>query len=175
MRKVFSFILNFYSMIFLVLTILLCLYFNTVKGEELGKAYLRAYLFLNIGVRGIIAFITNTYPPTARTIAQAYNWEQGTLIQRELAANIGAIGVMGLLCLYFDGLFWLASLIGGTLGCIISETQNLFSIFRENHHPFGKEGDKSYYIISFALFFGMHIDLIISFFSLILGLIILLP
>ena len=82
MRKLFHFLLNSYSALFLTITFISFLYFSLIRGENLSRAFLQAYLFWNIGVRGIIAFIANTYPPTALKIAKSYNWPEGTSIQR---------------------------------------------------------------------------------------------
>jgi hypothetical protein len=138
-------------------------------------ALLQAYLFWNIGIRGIVAFIANTYPPSANAIARAYNWQEGSHLQRELAANMGAVGLLGVLCLKFDGLFWLATILAGTLSCIISEIGNLTTLLKAGQHPFSKAKTESSYIVSLSLFVGMHLDLIMSFLMLGLGLYTLFP
>ncbi|WP_075883938.1 DUF6790 family protein [Candidatus Protochlamydia sp. W-9] len=175
MRKLFHFLLNSYSVLFFTITFACFLYYNLIEGENLSRAFLHAYLFCNIGVRGIVAFIANIYPPTALKIAKSYNWPEGASIQRELAAHMGAIGVLGILCLWFDGLFWLATVIAGTLSCLVSETANFAIIFKEKIHPFVKREIQTSYVVSKSLFAGMLLDVSLSLFSLILGLMNLIP
>lgn len=174
MKKLFGYFLNFYSIIFFVFTLISFLYYFLIEEESLAIAFIHAYLFWNIGVRGIIAFIANTYPPTAVKVAQAYDWHDVSM-QQELAAHSGTIGLLGILCIWFDGLFWLATLIGGTVICIISEIGNLTSIFKKENHPFSTKENTPSYVINIMLFIGMHLDLVIAVFALILGLSVLLP
>ena len=53
---------------------------------------------------------------------------------------MGAIGVLGILCLWFDGLFWAAAVIAGTLSCVISESSNFVLIFKEKNPSLCEEG-----------------------------------
>lgn len=171
MKKLFMFVLNFYSLLFLIITFVSFLFFYLNRKELAAAAFLHAYLFWNVGIRGVIAYVANTYPASACAIAQAYNWEKSSHLQTELAAYNGSLGILGIMSLWFTGgPFWLATLIGSTVSCILAEVLNLRTIFKKKYHSFGKIQSASSYIITSALFVGMHLDVTVACFSLVLGL-----
>jgi len=85
------------------------------------------------------------------------------------------MGLLGVLCLKFEGLFWLATILAGTLSCIVAEVGNLATLLKGRQLPFFKGENNTSYMVSLSLFLGMHLDLIMSCIMLLLGLYTLLP
>ncbi len=68
-------------------------------------------LVIYIGCMGIFAAIGHTF--YADQIAQMIGWQTGSPFQFEVAMANLAIGVLGIMCIWQRGNFWLAAVLGG--------------------------------------------------------------
>lgn len=74
------------------------------------EAFLLAFLVVVVGLQGIWAFLGHYFRPDE--IAAFIGWPAGNPFQREVAFANLAFGVLGVLCLWFRGGFWIATAVG---------------------------------------------------------------
>ncbi len=71
-------------------------------------------LVFGVGVIGLpLGFIPHVY--FADETARSIGWPPGSPFQFEVGVHDGAWGVLGFLCIWFGGLFWLATGLGWSL------------------------------------------------------------
>lgn len=99
------------------LTIAFTLIHLLITHEESRKKTIEIFLsyliFFNIGIMGILVFYAHTF--IATTTARSIGWAAGSPFQSELAVANLAFGVLGLLSIWYRGLFWLAIIIGANV------------------------------------------------------------
>lgn len=91
-------------------------------------------LVIAIGVTGVIAFSGHAFQ--ADQIAKDIGFPPGNPFQFEVAIADLTIGVLGILCIWFRGEFWLATIIATSvwlLGDAVGHLHELIS--HHNHHP----------------------------------------
>jgi hypothetical protein len=66
-------------------------------------------LAFNFGISGIYAFMGHAFVPDR--VAEYIGWPPGSPFQFEVAIANLAFGILGILCLWVRGTFWLASII----------------------------------------------------------------
>ena len=107
-----------------------------------AERFLAWILLLPIGVTGLWAGLTHVFFPT---VAAAHIGWQTSPFQFEVGVHDGAWGVLGFLCIWIGGLFWLATglgwslfMLGATYGHIIQTVRegdyapyNFFTVFSD--------------------------------------------
>ena len=87
------------------------------RGEKKASYVLRIYLLWLvawcIGVGGFIGFAAHSL--AADSIALYIGWLPGNPFQFEIAIANLAMGVLGLMCIWLDDQFWLATIISTTV------------------------------------------------------------
>ena len=103
-----------YTLFFLLAVVLASLHLllsrkprTPLRITELLLVYL---LFFSCGIGGLYAFMGHVFASDA--VAQSIGWPTGSPFQLEIGATNLAFGVLGILCLFFRGLFPLATTIG---------------------------------------------------------------
>lgn len=101
---------------------------NFMLGVVIALKYL---LFCNVGLMGLLGFYGHTF--IADEIARKIGWPIGNPFQFEVAVANLSYGVLGVMCLRFRGLFWMATAIGNAIflygaayGHIVQSTQGDF-------------------------------------------------
>lgn len=77
------------------------------------ETFLAYLIFFNIGVMGLLAVYAHTF--MADETALSIGWPMGNPFQSEIAVANLAFGVLGILALWFRGLFWLAVVLGNSI------------------------------------------------------------
>jgi hypothetical protein len=67
-------------------------------------------LVCNVGLSGLIGFYGHAF--LADEIAESIGWAKGSPFQFEIAVANLSYGFLGILCLWFRGVFWYATAIG---------------------------------------------------------------
>lgn len=153
-----SMFVEFYSLSFATITLICSFLIYKITPSTFVESFLLSSLIINIGVRGLFAFVGNWFQVFSRDIAIKYGWEPKNTYQKEIAAGDGALGCLGLLSYWFRGDFWTATLLATSLCWVLSEIANISSILRGKKDPSKKL--KADYNVSFPIFLGMHIDLL---------------
>lgn len=145
---------NYYSLTFIIISVFSGIILGMIYQLNLIEALIASFLFWNVGVRGIAAFIANHIPQYADEIAKNYGWEKGQSFQKEIAATDGAFGLLGVLSPFFSKEFGLAAILGFCFCTISSEFSGLSELYHDQ-----KREDHS---IAKILIFGMGLDLVVS-------------
>lgn len=152
--KTLNFFIDHYTVTFLGITLSSVLYLYLLANRSFTEAFLQSFLTWNVGVRGMVAFVTNWFPPFADQIAKQYGWPLQSSFQREIASAEGAFGLMGILCNWFQGDFWTATVIGVCFCWFFSELGGLIKIAKRRKDP--------NYHLNPSLHRGMRLDFIFS-------------
>lgn len=165
-QRSMNFVLDFYSLSFAFVTLISALTITFFSSSDFAEAFLVSQLFINIGVRGVLAFAANWLPLFSGNIAEKYGWEKQNSFQKEIAAADGAFGLLGILSYWIRGDFWTATIIGVSICWLLSEYANISTILKNRNDPVMKI--KSNYDVTPELFLGMHIDVVMAVISLII-------
>jgi hypothetical protein len=79
------------------------------KGR-VAEIFLLWMLVITVGVLSVFFFISHTL--LAKTTAQSIGWPAGNPFQSEVAVANLAVGILGILCYWMRGNFWIATVIG---------------------------------------------------------------
>ncbi len=92
-----------------VLCVIAGIILMAAKKMRFATAFLLAFLVCGVGFGSIFAFMGHFFVPDK--VAAGIGWPAGNPFQQEVAfANLG-IGLLGILCAWFRGNFWLATII----------------------------------------------------------------
>ncbi|HNY11322.1 MAG TPA: hypothetical protein PKK26_06985 [Candidatus Wallbacteria bacterium] len=93
----------------LILAIAIGIFQKVYRGKCFVTAFLLSLIVLTVGFTGIWAFMGHYFK--ADMVAQGIGWPAGNPFQKEVAFTNLGIGVLGILCIWFRGNFWLATII----------------------------------------------------------------
>jgi hypothetical protein len=79
------------------------------KGR-VAQIFLLWFLVIIVGVTGVFAFIGHTV--FADATARSIGWPAGNPFQSEVAVANLSVGILGILCYWMRGNFWIATVIG---------------------------------------------------------------
>jgi hypothetical protein len=77
---------------------------------RVAQIFLLWFLVITVGVSGVFAFIGHTV--FADATAQSIGWPTGNPFQSEVAVANLSVGILGILCYWMRGNFWIATVIG---------------------------------------------------------------
>lgn len=83
---------------------------NVLNKGQIIDLYLIYFLVGGVGVIGGLGFIGHVFFPNQ--VALMIGWPLGSPFQLEVGFHDGAWALLGFLCLYFRGNFWIATAIG---------------------------------------------------------------
>jgi len=89
----------------LVISLVQIFFFKTDAGTTL----LLNSLVINVGLGGLYAFIGHAF--FADRVAEYIRWPKGSPFQFEVAVTNLGLGVLGILCVWLRGNFWIATII----------------------------------------------------------------
>lgn len=83
------------------------------NAKSILEIFLAYGLVCNVGLSGIYAFMGHAFAPDQ--VAAYIGWPAGSPFQFEIAIANLSFGVLGLLCFWRRGDFWLATIIGHSI------------------------------------------------------------
>ena len=103
------------------------------KGR-VAQIFLLWLLVITVGIGSVFGFIAHTV--FADTTAASIGWPAGNPFQSEVAVANLAVGVLGILCYWMRGNFWIASVIGFSIWWLGDAVVHIRSIVVEaNYAP----------------------------------------
>ncbi|KIC76695.1 hypothetical protein DB41_EY00060 [Neochlamydia sp. TUME1] len=105
-----------------------------VKQAEPREILLSYLLFFNIGIMGLIAFSGHIFK--SDQIAALIGWPPGSPFQLEVGVADLAFGVLGILSLYFRGLFWVATVVSSSIFLMGNFCIHMDSYLDHNKAPY---------------------------------------
>ena len=122
------------------------------RPRTLGHAsevFLVWLLVVWAGIGGVFAFLSHTL--LANQTAMAIGWPTGNPFQSEVAVANLAVGVLGILCYWIRGSFWLATVIATSVWLGGDAVVHIYDIVvNQNYHP-GNAGLPFYFDILLPL------------------------
>lgn len=106
--------------------------------QLISEILLGRVLVTNVGLFGVIAFILHFF--RGETTAKDLGWTPKNAFQMETAFADLAMGVLGILCLFIGGNFWIATIIFASIyftGAVITHLTEL--ILKRNRSPLNSE------------------------------------
>ena len=104
-----------------------------VTRERVLHLLLLYALVLDVGVIGLIfGFIPHVFFPDQT--AERIGWPAGNPFQFEVGVHDGAWGVLGFLCIWIGGLFWLATGLGWSLFILGATYIHIVKVVREEDY-----------------------------------------
>jgi hypothetical protein len=101
---------------------------------RVAQIFLLWFLVIIVGVTGVFAFIGHTV--YADATAQSIGWPTGNPFQSEVAVANLSVGVLGILCYWMRGNFWIATVIGFSVWWLGDAVVHIRSIVVEaNYAP----------------------------------------
>ncbi|MFC1767989.1 DUF6790 family protein [Candidatus Margulisiibacteriota bacterium] len=93
------------------------------------------YLFvIFVGLNGLLAFYGHAF--MADQVAMKIGWQPGSPFQFEVAVSDLAFGVLGILCFWFRGNFWLATGIGNAIFLLGAAFGHIREMMKGNLAPY---------------------------------------
>jgi hypothetical protein len=118
------------------------------RPRTLGRAsegFLVWVLVVWAGIGGLLAFLSHTL--LAEQTARAIGWPTGNPFQSEVAVANLTLGVLGILCYWIRGSFWLATVIATSVWLLGDAVVHIYHIVvNQNYHP-GNTGLPFYFDI----------------------------
>jgi hypothetical protein len=104
-----------------------------MKGR-VAEIFLLWLLVIAVGILSILAFISHTV--FADTTAASIGWPTSNPFQSEVAVANLAVGILGILCYWMRGSFWIATVIGFSVWYLGDAVVHIRSIVVEaNYAP----------------------------------------
>jgi hypothetical protein len=101
---------------------------------RVAEIFLLWLLVITVGIQGIFAFIGHTV--YADTTAASIGWPADNPFQSEVAVANLSVGVLGILCYWMRGNFWVATAIGFSVWWLGDAVVHIWSIVVEaNYAP----------------------------------------
>ncbi len=114
-----------------------------------SEVFLVWFLVVWAGIGGVLAFLSHTL--LADQTARAIGWPTGNPFQSEVAVANLVVGVLGILCYWIRGNFWLATVIATSVWLLGDAVVHIYHIVvNQNYHP-GNAGLPFYYDILLPL------------------------
>jgi hypothetical protein len=114
-----------------------------------SEVFLVWFLVVWAGIGGVLAFLSHTL--LADQTARAIGWPTGNPFQSEVAVANLVVGVLGILCYWIRGNFWLATVIATSVWLLGDAVVHIYHIVvNQNYHP-GNAGLPFYFDILLPL------------------------
>ena len=114
-----------------------------------SEVFLVWFLVVWAGIGGVVAFLSHTL--LADQTARAIGWPAGKPFQSEVAVANLVVGVLGILCYWIRGDFWLATVIATSVWLLGDAVVHIYHIVvNQNYHP-GNAGLPFYFDILLPL------------------------
>jgi len=116
---------------------------NTGNAQDWNKYLLSNLLVIGLGYQMVFLGFGHLF--YGDKIAEFIGWEKGSPFQYEVGIAGLAMGVLGILCNWYTGLFWLATIIVSSIylwGCVLGHIRDM--VKNKNFNP-GSAGFIFYY------------------------------
>ncbi len=130
---------------YVALTIIGALLNILIAKTPVIETFLLFTLIICVGVSGVMGFIYHTFK--ADWTAKYIGWEPGSPFQFEVAvANLGT-GICGILCIWFSGGFWFATIVIFSIFLLGAAYGHIVEIKKKKNYAPGNAGPILYWDI----------------------------
>lgn len=110
-----------------------------LPGRKL-EIFLMYYLFICVGLQGVLGFAGNTFEPDAAELAKEIGWLAGNPFQNQLGVANLAFGVLGICCPWMRKGFWLSTILGSSIFFLGNAAIHLREMFVSHNFAPGNAG-----------------------------------
>ena len=115
---------------------------KALTNKRIVEIFLMSFLVISVGIGSIWAFIGHAF--LSAQVAASIGWAAGNPFQLEVAfANLG-IGVLGILCYWIRGNFWIATVISSSIFLIGAAYIHIINMFQFANYAPGNAGPVLY-------------------------------
>lgn len=107
------------------------LYRDVLTKAQVVNVYLLYLLVAGVGMVGAIGFISHVFFPNQS--AAMIGWAPGSPFQFEVGCHDGAWAMLGFLCIYHRGNFWLATGLGWSFFMLGAAFGHIYQMFINNN------------------------------------------
>ena len=126
-----------YTLVFTLGAIVATFVQVTVRNTPVVEAAVLGSLVFVVGLQGLWGFLGHYY--RSDEVAASIGWPVGSPFQKEIAFTNLAFGVLGVLCLWIRGEFWLAAGVGKAVFVLGAQTVHLREIRdHDNRNPLNR-------------------------------------
>ncbi len=131
------------------------------KGR-VAEIFLLSFLVITVGIGHVFFFVSHTV--FAEATAASIGWPAGNPYQSEVAVANLAVGILGILCYWMRGNFWIATAIGFSIWWLGDAVVHIRSIVVEANYAPNNAGVTFYLdilvpvILIAPLVYYLHVD-----------------
>lgn len=114
------------------------------KGD-LVELFLLYILFIGVGIMGCISFYLHYFH--GDSLARGIGWPVGSPFQKEVAFSGLAMGITGIMCIWFHEGFWIATIVFTTVFMWGAAFGHILEIVKKKNLASGNAGPVLYYDI----------------------------
>ena len=100
------------------------------------------FLVINIGISGLFAFAGHAF--SSNKVAEYIGWPSGNPFQFEVAITNLSLGILAILCIWFRGNFWIATVIVYSIFAFGAAYGHIREIIKNNNKSPGNAGPPLY-------------------------------
>lgn len=139
----------FFISLYFISFLLFFIHWAVKRPKNVLELFLLYQIVFTIGITSLLAFLGLTF--MADSIAAYFNWP-ACPFQQELGNVNLSFGVLGILCIWYRGLFWLATIWGFSIWILSDGLHHLFLYFFYNDRSSGNIGPMLYTDILVPIF-----------------------
>ena len=123
-----------FTIVFLILAIIGSIIHILLLHTPILSTALLYLLIFCVGFQGVYGYLGHFFK--SDEIAEYIGWPKGNLFQKEVAYTNLALGVLGILCIWVRGNFWLATIIGQSIFLLGAAHVHIIDRIKTNNlHP----------------------------------------
>ena len=139
----FAYIIFFLTIIVSILYLLMSKITNkALTKKRIVEIFLMSFLVISVGIGSIWAFIGHAF--LSAQVAASIGWAAGNPFQLEVAFANLAIGVLGILCYWIRGNFWIATVISSSIFLIGAAYIHIINMYQFANYAPGNAGPVLY-------------------------------
>ena len=132
------FIIVFVSLAVVGATVHLLASSESRSQQRMADIFLLYWFVFAVGLTGIFGFVGHTF--LADRVAASIGWAPGSPFQQEVAFADLAFGILGILCVFIRGNFWLATTVAVTIMLFGDAAGHVMQMVRHGNHHAGNSG-----------------------------------
>jgi hypothetical protein len=126
-----------------IVVALISIFIDKIKNKPLNslivvKTFLLSFLVISVGIGSVWAFIGHAF--LSAQVAANIGWPAGNPFQLEVAFSNLAIGVLGIMCYWFRGNFWTATVIVSSIFLMGDAIVHLMNMVQYSNYAPGNAG-----------------------------------
>lgn len=139
----FTYIILFLTILVAILVLIISKIRNKpTNKKKIVEVFLLSFLVISVGIGSLWGFIGHFFLPAQ--VAANIGWAPGNPFQMEVAFANLAFGILGILCYWFRGNFWTATVISNSVFLLGDAYVHIMNIIQTGNYAPGNAGSVLY-------------------------------